>query len=281
MITINNIAYYVLLAIMSMLVIIGLGLSSFAMTTHSTLITILDVANVLVNDITIKNDLQVTQNMNCQTQLVTKTECIVKDSITTNTLHIANSITVEDQIVTVEDAVLFVNSTQFIQVSQNAPIMFNIPMNGSATTIKIPMNNFSYKFVSGDSSFYQSNINNTQQTMRVLLLPLGTYSISFRGTFTMSAQPIQSVQLLASIVAYDDNMIYASGTNNTSAVIGTFTSPLLGNYSFTINRIVSVPVFQGFKLFGIQFLLLYSHANNLDSPIITFQEFLLDVYRNT
>jgi hypothetical protein len=281
MITINNIAYYSLVAVMCVLVIIGLGLSSFAMTTHSTLIKILDVGNDLVNDVTIKNDLQVTQNMNCQTQLVTKTECIVNDSITTNTLHIANAMTIEDQIMTETDAVLFVNSTQFVQISQDSPISFSIPMNGSNTQIIVPMNHFTYKFVSGESSFFQLNVNTSQQTVRLLSLPLGTYSISLRGSFTMSAQPIQSVSLQVSIVAYDNNMIYGSLTNNTSAVIGSFTSPLLNSYSFTINKIITVPVFQGFKFFGVQFLLLYSHVNNTDSPTITFQNFLLDVYRNT
>jgi hypothetical protein len=281
MITINNIAYYSLLALMCILVIISLGLSGYAMTTHSTLIKILDVGNNLINDVTITGDLQVTQNMNCQTQLVTKTECIVKDSITTNTLHIANSMTLEDQIMTKQDAVLFVNSSEFVQVSQDAVISFAIPMNGSATTIKIPMNNFTYKFVSGEPSFYQLNKNTTQQTVRLLSLPSSTYSISFRASFTISAQPIQAVSLQASIVAYDTNMIYGSLTNNGSAVIGSFTSPLDGKYSFVINRQIDVPVFKGFTSFGIQILLLYSHINNLDSPTITFPEFLLDAYRNT
>jgi hypothetical protein len=275
----NTIGYYVTLTIMCIVVIIALGLSSFAITTHSTQIQNEEVSNNLINDVTINNDLQVTSNMNCQTQLITKAQCVINGSLTAKTLHIANSVTVGTEIISGLDAQVFVNSTQVAQFSQSVPIVFTVTPNGSLLTKIVNMSGFTFKQLSGEPSFFQMGSNTMQETFRFLILPTSEYAISVRCQFHISAQPSQAVELQASLAAYDSNMIYASQTNNTSAIVTDFTIALSGTSSFTLNTFINVPVLNNFTLFGIQLLLIYSLPNNLDSPIVTLDSLLIDVYR--
>ncbi len=268
---------------MCVLVALSLGLSGFALTTHSTLTQILDVGNVLVNDVVVLGDTKVTKDMSCKTQLVVKQQSAIIGTVNSQTAHITRAISVDNQIMDATDAVLFVNATQLATISQASVISFTIPQNGSNLVVKIPMNNYTDFTVSETSAFSQFANNATQGTSRLLALPAGMFGVSFTGAFTLSAVPSKPVNMVVSLVGYDSQLMYANlnAVNNSSAVLGSATVPLLGSPgSIALSQSFSVPIPTNFNFLGLQILLHYSAVNNSNSPGLSFTSFVVNVYQN-